>query len=150
MLIGVYRVCRFFAVILGRRFVVEKRYTKRRITTPTIRIPVAVDLGRLHVTSSKADHNLAAYIGRHLALLRQLALLQLRVALLQLALLGLQLRATPSAGSTDPSNSSSVSIACCTGPSSSTCARHTSCNMHAYSSDGESLHCSSFLHLLES
>ena len=31
---------------------------------------------------------------------------------------------------TDPSNLSSMSIACCTGPSSSTCTRHTLCNMH--------------------
>ena len=32
-------------IIFGRRFVGEKRCPKRPIATPTIRLPVAVDLG---------------------------------------------------------------------------------------------------------
>ena len=34
-----------FFVTIGRRFVGEKRCPKRPIATPTIRLPVAVDLG---------------------------------------------------------------------------------------------------------
>ena len=35
----------FFIVIFGHRFVGEKRCPKRPIATPTVRLPVAVDLG---------------------------------------------------------------------------------------------------------
>ena len=49
----VCRACRFFPVILGRRFVGEKRYPKRRIATPTIRLPVAVDLGYIYRAASR-------------------------------------------------------------------------------------------------
>ena len=71
----VCRAYRFFPVILGRRFVGEKRYPKRRIATPTIRLPVAVDLGyieRLHVTSSKADHIIAERLSARQIILQRI------------------------------------------------------------------------------
>ena len=42
---GSVRLVEFFFVILGRRFVDQKRCRKRPIATPTIRLPVEVDLG---------------------------------------------------------------------------------------------------------